>query len=193
MARPFFLATGAVLAYQLALGVLPLPCILRPSARCWPLRLQSRPGTVRNRSDPDNNPFVADLLNTGLHETSLEFPPCSMTLQLLRTAPGVWFQMTDKKLNEGHSRRIYQAYEKEALDEFLDLCMTEDQLKETIAYLIERRQELKDEEIKKLEQESQDLIRRLKQINQKKSIEEIKSFKDILALHKRLLENGKRD
>ncbi|MDA2935272.1 hypothetical protein MYX82_13165, partial [Acidobacteria bacterium AH-259-D05] len=93
-------------------------------------------------------------------------------------------EMQNKNLNDDQIRRIYKSYEKEAMDEFLDLCMTNNQLKETIAYLIERREQLRDEQLEKLEAESQKLIEKLQDINRLKLLEEIQCFKDILALQK---------
>ncbi|MDA2934219.1 hypothetical protein MYX82_07735 [Acidobacteria bacterium AH-259-D05] len=96
--------------------------------------------------------------------------------------------MENKQLNDDQMRRIYQSYEKEALDEFLNLCMTENQLRETVTYLIERREQLKNEQLEKLEAESQKLIEKLKDINGLKLLEELQCFKEILALQKRLIQ-----
>ncbi|MDA2933469.1 hypothetical protein MYX82_03910 [Acidobacteria bacterium AH-259-D05] len=109
-------------------------------------------------------------------------------LQTIKSSPASRPLMKNNHLNNDQIRRIYQSYEKEALDEFLDLCITENQLRETIAYLIERREQLKNEQLEKLEGESQKLIEKLKDINRLKLLEEIQCFKDALALQKRLIQ-----
>ena len=100
--------------------------------------------------------------------------------------------MRNNKLSDDQIRGIYQSYEKEAVDEFLDLCMSNNQLRETITFLIERREEL-NEQLEKLELELKKLIEKLKDINRLKLLEEIQCFKDVLALQKRLIEGNEKE
>ena len=71
----------------------------------------------------------------------------------------------------------YETFEREAL-------------RETIAYLIEHRQKISDEELVRLEKEANTLLKKLEKIEQEQIVEEIKCFKEILSLQKRLIENG---
>ncbi len=85
----------------------------------------------------------------------------------------------------------YEAYEKESVEDFIKrYSSTEKELRDTIAYLIRHREMMRNVEIKKLESEAQMLLEKLKETNLKKLVEEIECFKDILSLHKRLLENN---
>ncbi len=72
------------------------------------------------------------------------------------------------------------------LDEFFDLEAGE--LHETITFLIAHREQLLDEELERLEEESRHLIDSLGDINRQKLLVEIRCFKEILALQKRLIE-----
>jgi hypothetical protein len=84
-----------------------------------------------------------------------------------------------------------QAFESDAVDEFLRYCGSQRELRQTIAFLIEQRERIRDEELERLEAESQKLFERLKQTSRRKLLEEVQSFKDILTLHKKLLQlNG---
>lgn len=74
------------------------------------------------------------------------------------------------------------------LDEFFDLAV--DELQEMIEFLIAHRERLRDEEIDRLEQESQHLIEGLGDINRRKLLAEIQCFKEILALQRRLIEDN---
>ena len=67
-----------------------------------------------------------------------------------------------------------------ALDQFFDLEVGE--LREMIEFLIAHRKQLRDEELERLERESQHLIRSLADINRQKMLAEIRCFKEILAL-----------
>ena len=83
----------------------------------------------------------------------------------------------------------YEANQKEnelrhlGLDAF---CSTEHELLETIDQFIRLREQLRDEEIKRLKIEVDDHLRALKNIHFARIDEEIRCFKEILALHKRL-------
>ena len=85
----------------------------------------------------------------------------------------------------------YEAYEKESVENFIKrYSSTEKELRDTIDYLIRHREMMRDVEIKKLESEAHTLLDKLKETNLKKLVEEIECFKDVLALHKRSLENN---
>ncbi len=84
----------------------------------------------------------------------------------------------------------YEAYENETTEDFIKrYSSAKDELKETIDYLILHREMIRDVELDRLEEESQKLIEKLHDIDREKLLEEIKCFKDILALQKRLIEN----
>lgn len=85
----------------------------------------------------------------------------------------------------------YESFENQTAEDFIRKhSRTEEELRETISYLIQHRELIRDVELQKLEEESRKLIERLHGISREKLIEEIKCFKDILALQRRLLENG---
>jgi len=85
--------------------------------------------------------------------------------------------MKTKVMSDEEFFRKYKTYEDEAL-------------RETIAYLIEHRQKLRDKELVRLEKEADTLLKKLERIEQEQIVEEIKCFKEILSLQKRLIENG---
>ncbi len=94
------------------------------------------------------------------------------------------------KSNEEFFKK-YEAYENESTEDFIRrYSSTESELRETIAYLIQHREMIRDVELDRLEIESQKLIEKLEEINRQKLLEEIKCFKDILALQKRLIQNN---
>lgn len=85
----------------------------------------------------------------------------------------------------------YDAYEKESVEDFIRRYgSTEKELREMISYLIGHREMMRDVEIKKLESEAQSLLDKLKETNLRKLVEEIECFKDVLSLHKRLIEEN---
>ncbi len=63
-------------------------------------------------------------------------------------------------------------------------------MQETIEFLIRHRELVRDIELQKLESESQTLLKRLREIDRKKLVEELKCFKDVLGLQARLSEEG---
>lgn len=88
----------------------------------------------------------------------------------------------------------YEAYERAALDEYLRHAKSEEELRELIASLIERRSLLRDFEVAKLREEASSLLDKLHENCHRKLVEELGAFKDVLALQKRLLElNGSKD
>ena len=87
-------------------------------------------------------------------------------------------------------RRV-EAYGNESTDDFIKrYSRTHDELRETIAYLIRHREMIKDLELKKLHAEAKQLISRLKNIDREQLIEELRCFKDILALQRRLIHDA---
>ena len=74
--------------------------------------------------------------------------------------------------------RKYDAYDREAL-------------RETIEYLIEQRQKLRDEEIERLEAKASNLLKKLQYLRTEQIVEEISCFRHVLALQRRLQENDK--
>ena len=85
----------------------------------------------------------------------------------------------------------YRAHEQETPEDFIKrYSSTETELRETIAYLINHRQLLRDAELEVLQAEAESLVKRLKDTKLKMLVEEIECFKEILALHKRLLEKN---
>lgn len=88
--------------------------------------------------------------------------------------------------------RRYESYEMEAATEFITrYCRTESELRESIDFLIRHREMMRDVEINRLEAEAQALVDKCNQLREHKLLEEIRCFKDILALQKQLLgKNG---
>lgn len=83
-------------------------------------------------------------------------------------------------------------YDDDAFDEFLKSLNGD--VRETINYLIVHRQLLKEEAIDALKREADELQTKLQDITLRQSVEEIKHFRDVLRLHKRLVqEHGDAD
>ncbi len=99
--------------------------------------------------------------------------------------------MPNPKTTNDTFTKKYKSYENENTEDFLKrYSSTEAELKATIEYLIIHRQLMRDVEIERLEAESETLLRKIKEIDVEKMIEEIKCFKEILALQKKLLEKN---
>lgn len=93
-----------------------------------------------------------------------------------------------KEMADEEFFRKYATYEKESAEDFIKRHdSTERELRDTIAYLIRHREMMRDVELKKLETEAEKLIEKLKDTKRKELLEEIECFKEILALHKRLI------
>ena len=82
-----------------------------------------------------------------------------------------------------------QGDEKESTD-FLRGSTTRQELNDIISYLIAHRESLKAVELARLETESERLLKALRRIDAQKLIEEIHCFKEILTLHKVLIEEN---
>ena len=67
---------------------------------------------------------------------------------------------------------------------------TENELRETIAYLIHHRQLLRDVELEQLQAEAENWVEKLKETKVQILLEELECFKEVLALHKRLLQKN---
>ena len=88
--------------------------------------------------------------------------------------------------------RRYETYEMEAATEFITrYCRTEAELRDSIEFLIRNRELMRDCELDRLESEAQALLDKFNELKQHKLLEEIRCFKDILALQRELLrKNG---
>ncbi len=119
----------------------------------------------------------------------------SLALQPLKTRIFQFFliSMDKRDLSDNSFNKMYEGHEKETNEDFIKrYSSTETELRETIAYLIHHRQLLKDAEIEKLEAEAANLVKKLRETKVKILLEELECFKEVLALHKRLLQkNGK--
>jgi len=99
--------------------------------------------------------------------------------------------MDKKTLSDDNFLKKYSAHEQESLEDFIKrYSSTETELRETIAYLIHHRQLLKDAEIEKLEAEAANLVKKLRETKVKILLEELECFKEVLALHKQLLQKN---
>lgn len=88
--------------------------------------------------------------------------------------------------------RWYESFEMEAATEFLmRYSRTEAELRESIDFLIRHRELMRDVELDRLEADAQALLDKSNELKQHKLLEEIRCFKDVLALQKQLLrKNG---
>ena len=100
--------------------------------------------------------------------------------------------MKNRKPTDKEFFKKYENYENETTEDFITrYSSTENELKETIDYLIQHREMIRDVELDRLEKESQKLIEKLEDISRLKLLEEIQCFKDVLTLQKRLIENNR--
>lgn len=101
--------------------------------------------------------------------------------------------MTDKTPDNGF-RRHEDKYERETVDDVIErYSRTDDELHDTIDYLIRHRAMLRDVELKRLRSETAKLVETLRTLERDKLAEELKCFRDILALQRRLIEEGGND
>ena len=85
--------------------------------------------------------------------------------------------------------RKYDARESEDIDDYIHrLGTTQTELQDTISFLIRRRELLRDCEIEHLERETEQLVTALADTKRRVLLEELSCFKDVLSLHRRLLE-----
>jgi hypothetical protein len=120
--------------------------------------------------------------------------PSFCTTRLKRTPDVVVLAMDSSNAGAHEPGRRSESYDDATIEFFIERYgRTRQEFKETIAYLINNRERIRDAELERLEAETQKLIDKLKDIDREKLLEEIACFKDILILQKRLLrENGKK-
>ena len=89
--------------------------------------------------------------------------------------------------------RKYEAYETDASRNPVNRhTLPKAELEQLIASLIQRRAELRREELHRLQAEAASLIEKLRHNEKQQLLEELECFKDTLSLQKQLLdENGK--
>jgi hypothetical protein len=111
--------------------------------------------------------------------------PCTTTL----FNPRDWFPGVEKEpWSDDEFYRRYEAYDREALEEYLRQSRSEAELRDLLTFLIDHRQLMRESELTRLREESEQLVERLHETSHRKLLAEIECFKDILALQKRLLE-----
>ena len=87
----------------------------------------------------------------------------------------------------------YEAHNNETTEDFISrYSRTETEFKDTIEYLIRHREMLRDVELEKLEAESDKLIHALHDLDRERLLEELRCFKDIMSLQRRLVEGAER-
>lgn len=100
----------------------------------------------------------------------------------------------DKNVNiDDHNSefiKLYDLNDNESIydNSFLNrFSKTEAELKETIEYLISHRLMIKETELESLEHKAKSLLKKIKEIETEKLIEEINCFKNVLLLQKKLI------
>ena len=97
--------------------------------------------------------------------------------------------MADKSSDDPFPDK-YESCESESTEDFIKRhSHTKAELRETIDFLIRHRELVRDIELQKLESESQRLLKRLRQIDHQKLVEELNCFKDVQALQRHLSES----
>ncbi len=85
----------------------------------------------------------------------------------------------------------YNAHDNESAEDFIKRhSRTRAELRQTIEFLIRHREMVRDVELQKLESQSKQFVERLREIDRQKLVEEMKCFKDVMGLQRRLSENG---
>jgi hypothetical protein len=86
--------------------------------------------------------------------------------------------------------RKYEAHEAESIDDFIARSSTnQSDLQDAISFLIRRRELLRDCELERLEEQARELIAKLRGNKQEMLLEELECFKEVLSLHRRLLQH----
>lgn len=99
--------------------------------------------------------------------------------------------MKDKEMTDEEFIEKYEANENQTTEELIrQHSSTKKELEEIISYLIQHREMMRDVELERLQAETEALLDKLKKIEAEKMMEEIKCFKEILALQKRLMEEN---
>jgi len=70
-----------------------------------------------------------------------------------------------------------------------ELGSTEQELREVIEFLIHHRQLVRDQVLEKLERDARELIERLERGKKVAVVEELSCFKEVLALHRQMIED----
>lgn len=97
--------------------------------------------------------------------------------------------MKRKAMSDEEFERRREAWEREAVEAFLaKFERNSEELRDGIEYLIRQRERLRDEAIAELEAASARLMKELAVLNQRKLLEELACFRDVLALQRRLLD-----
>ena len=110
-------------------------------------------------------------------------PSGSTAYKLLKQSPGDQSRVItigQKKLTEYRSDTV----DREAIDDLL--TTTSADLRDAIRLLIERRERMRDQELTRLNEESGQLLDKIDTIDRAKLIEELRCFRDVLALHREL-------
>ena len=98
--------------------------------------------------------------------------------------------MEDKHASKAEPPDQSDSEKIEGMAEFLrELSSTGYELADMIEYLIQHRELIRDVELQKLEEDAQALLQNLETNKRKAVLEELRCFKDILALHRELIED----
>jgi hypothetical protein len=101
--------------------------------------------------------------------------------------------MAKEPVSDDDFYKKYEACERRAAEEFLrEQAATGQELRDLISSLIAHRQALGAAELDRLEAESRDLLARLQRVETEKVVEELRCFKDVLTLHRQLVEDTDR-
>lgn len=83
---------------------------------------------------------------------------------------------------------MYEAFENESTEDFIQRHATHNDITDLISYLILHRELLRDSELEHLEEEAEKISKKLEDNTRARMLEEIACFKEILALQKKLIE-----
>ena len=85
----------------------------------------------------------------------------------------------------------YEAREENGLADFLHhLTSSESELREIISFVIQNREHQRDQELARLQADTDDLLNRLRDNQSERLLECIACFKDIVGLHRQLVEQN---
>ena len=83
--------------------------------------------------------------------------------------------------------------DEDALNELLHGAEGLGELRDVVGFLIEHRERMRDTEIERLARETAAVLERLGELRQEALLEELRSFKDILLLQRKLVEENGRE
>ena len=69
-------------------------------------------------------------------------------------------------------------------------ALTASELRDMMDFLVAQRERLRDAEVKRLAKESRGLLARMEDLDRRKLAAELRCFRDLLALHKRSVEEN---